>query len=89
LSVKVIDVSAASTVTAVIKKSPYLARMSFELLYVYLTLGSRVRKARRAFENQLLLAGMSKGDAKRLSTCFEDLKNNVTGVLKDGIARRK
>lgn len=74
--------------TAVIKESPYLARMLFELLYVYLTLGSRVRKARRAFENQLLLAGMSKNDAKRLSTCFKDLRGSVTGVLKDGILRR-
>jgi hypothetical protein len=81
--------SAASMVTTVIKESPYLARMIFELLYMYLTLGSRVRKTRRAFEDQLLLGGMSKGDAKRLSTCFEDLKSSVTGVLKDGIIRRQ
>jgi hypothetical protein len=81
--------NAASMVTAVIKESPYLARMSFELLCMYLTLGSRVRKARRAFENQLLVAGMSKVDAKRLSTCFEDLKSGITGVLKDGIVRRQ
>jgi hypothetical protein len=81
--------SAASVVTALIKESPYLARMSFELFYTYLTLGNRVRKTRKAFEKQLLLAGMSKDDAERLSTCFEDLKNGVTGMLKQGIIRRQ
>jgi hypothetical protein len=81
--------SAASVVTALIKESPYLARMSFELFYTYLTLGNRVRKTRKAFEKQLLLAGMSKDDAERLSTCFEDLKNGITGMLKQGIMRRQ
>jgi hypothetical protein len=79
--------SAASIVAAVIKESPYLARMGFDLLYVYLTLGSRVKKARRAFEKQLVLAGMTKEDAERLSSCFEQLKNSITGMLKEGITR--
>ena len=79
--------SAASIVTALIKESPYLARMSFDLLYMYLTLGSRVKKTRRAFEKQLILAGMAKDDAVRLSSCFELLKSSITGMLKDGIAR--
>jgi hypothetical protein len=81
--------SAVSVVTALIKESPYLTRMSFELFYMYLTLGNRVRKTRKAFEKQLLLAGMSKDDAERLSTCFEDLKNGITGMLKQGIIRRQ
>jgi hypothetical protein len=79
--------SVASVLTEVIKSSPYLARMSLNLLYMYLTLGSRVRKTRRAFEKQLVLVGMSKDDARRLSACFEELKNNITSVLKQGIAR--
>jgi len=77
--------SAASIVAAVIKESPYLARMFFDLLYMYLTLGSRVRKTRKAFEKQLVLAGMAKDDAVRLSSCFEQLKNSITGMLKEGI----
>jgi hypothetical protein len=80
-------VSAASIVAAVIKESPYLARMLFDLLYMYLTLGSRVRKTRKAFEKQLVLAGMAKNDAVRLSSCFEVLKSTITGMLKEGIAR--
>lgn len=79
--------STASLVTALIKESPYVARMSFDLLYMYLTLGSRVKKTRRAFEKQLMLAGMAKDDAMRLSACFEQLKNSITGMLKEGILR--
>jgi hypothetical protein len=77
--------SAASVVTDVIKSSPYLARMSLNLFWMYLTLGRRVSKTRKAFEKQLIQQGMSKEDAERLSVCFEDLKNNITGMLKQGI----
>jgi len=80
--------SVASVFTALIKESPYLARMSFDLLYMYLTLGSRVKKTRRAFEKQLIQAGMAKDDAIRLSACFEELKDDITGVVKDGIILR-
>jgi hypothetical protein len=82
-----IQMKAASTLTAVIKQSPYIARMSFDLLYMYLTLEGRVRKTRRAFEKQLILAGMSKDDAERLSSCFEELKAGITNSLKSGIVR--
>jgi len=59
--------------------------MSLSLFWMYLTLGRRVGKARKAFEKQLVRQGMSKEDARRLSSCFEDLKNNITGMLKQGI----
>jgi hypothetical protein len=77
--------SAAYAVTAVIKSSPYLVRMSLSLFWIYLTLGMRVSKTRRAFEKQLMQQGMSEEDARRLSQCFEDLKNNITSMLKQGI----
>jgi hypothetical protein len=78
-------VSAASAVTAVLKSSPYLARMSLSLFWMYLTLGRRVSKTRKAFEKQLIQQGMSKEDAERLSACFEDLKNDITSMLKQRI----
>lgn len=59
--------------------------MSFSLLWMYITLGSRVRKAKRAFEKQLILQGMSKDDAKRLSACFDELKNSLVAVVKKGV----
>ena len=74
--------STASLMITVIKESPYLVRMSFDLLYTYLALGSRVRRTRKAFEEQLILAGMSREGARRLSACFEELKNSVTSMLK-------
>jgi hypothetical protein len=79
--------SAATMVTTVVKSSPYLARMSLSLFWMYLTLGSRVRRTRKAFEKQLMQQGMSKEDAQRLSACFEELKNNITGTIRQGMVR--
>jgi hypothetical protein len=52
--------SAASVVTAVIKQSPHLALMVLSLLWMYRTLNSRVNKARKAFEKQLVTQAMSR-----------------------------
>ena len=76
--------SAAPTVKAVFKATPHLAIMGSSLFWMYVTLGRRVRKTRRAFEKQLVSQGMSKDDAKRLSACYEDLKNSLTNGLRRG-----
>ena len=75
----------AFIVLSVIESTPYLVRMFLSLLWMYITLGFRVSKTRKAFEKQLMQQGMTEEDAKRLSMCFEDLKNNVTDTLKQGI----
>jgi len=31
------------------------------------------------------MGGMSETDAKRISACFEELKNGITGMLKQGV----
>jgi len=77
--------SVVSIFAAVFKSIPHLSIVVLNLLWMYVTLGRRVRKTRRAFEKQLVQQGMSKQDAQRLSTCYEDLKNNITGMLKQGI----
>jgi hypothetical protein len=77
--------SAATIVTTVIKSTPYLTRIGLSLFWIYLTLGSRVRATRRAFEEQLTAQGMSKEDAQRLSACFQDLKDDLTITLKQGM----
>jgi hypothetical protein len=77
--------NAVSIFTTVVKSFPHLVLMALSLLWMYLTLGRRVRKTRKAFEKQLIQQGMSKEDAKRLSACFEDLKDNITSMLKQGI----
>jgi hypothetical protein len=78
--------SVVSILATVFKSIPHLAIMALSLLWMYLTLGRRVRKTRKAFETQLMQQGMSKQDAQRLSACYEDLKDNITGMLKQGIA---
>jgi hypothetical protein len=77
--------SVASIFATVFRSIPHLSMMLLSLLWMYLTLGRRVNKTRRAFEKQLMQQGMSKQDAQRLSACYEDLKNNITGMLKQGI----
>jgi hypothetical protein len=77
--------SEAKTVTTLVKSTPQLARMSLSLGWMYLTLGRRVRRTRKAFEKQLRAQGMSAEDAERLSACYEELKNNITGMIKQNI----
>jgi len=76
--------SDASVFASLFKSIPNLARMLLSFFWLYLTLGWRVRKARRGFEKQLILQGMSKSDAKRLSACYAELKENLLNPLKRG-----
>jgi len=78
-------VSVAPTVKALFKATPHLAIMGMSLFWMYLTLGWRVRKARSAFEKQLISQGMSKEDARRLSACYNELKNSITNMLRRGV----
>ena len=71
-------------VVALIKSGPHLMRLTLSLGWMYMTLGLRVRSTRRAFEKELIRKGMSKEDAKRLSATFDELKNNIVGMLKRG-----
>jgi len=75
---------ASAVFVALIKSGPNLIRSMLSLGWMYLTLGWRVRRARGAFEKQLVLQGMSKDNAKRLSVCYEELKNNILNALKRG-----
>jgi hypothetical protein len=80
--------SEAKQFTAALKSTPYIARLSLSLLWIYLTLGYRVRKTRVAFEKQLTAQGMSKEDAKRLSASYENFKNEITGALRQAVTSR-
>ncbi|MCW4006406.1 MAG: hypothetical protein NWF04_07420 [Candidatus Bathyarchaeota archaeon] len=75
----------AAIVTTVFKATPHIGVLGLNVFWMYLTLGSRVRKTRKAFKQQLTAKGMSAQDTKRLSACYEDLKNNLTATLKQGI----
>jgi hypothetical protein len=83
-----VEMSDASLVMATLKSTPHLARLSLSLLWTYFTLGWKVRKARRAFEKQLIAQGMSKKDAEQLSKFLEDLKDSITATVKQGLTSR-
>ena len=76
--------SDARVFVSLFRSIPHLARLLLSLFWMYLTLGWRVRRARRAFERQLVLQGMSKVDAKRLSACYDELKDDLLNALKRG-----
>jgi len=59
-----------------------LIRLLLSLLALWLALGWNVRRARKAFEKQLISQGMAKKDAKRLSSQYSKLKNEIMSTLK-------
>jgi hypothetical protein len=59
-----------------------LVKLFLSLVVIWLTLGWKVRKARKAFERELMKQGMSKQDAKRISVQYADLKDNIVNAFK-------
>jgi len=64
-----------------------MAHLLLSLFALWLTLGWKVREARKAFEKQLIRQGMSKKDARRLSAQYSKLKNEMMSTLKGSIFR--
>ncbi len=64
-----------------------LAKLLSTLLLIWLTLGWKVRKARKAFERELVKHGMAKHDAKRISAQYTALKDNVENAFKRSLIR--
>jgi len=59
-----------------------LAKLLFGLFLIWLTLGWKVRKARKAFEKELVKQGMPKQDAKRISARYASMKDNIINAFK-------
>jgi hypothetical protein len=64
-----------------------LAKLLFSLLLIWLTLGWKVRKARKAFEKELIKQGMAKHHAKRISAQYAALKDNIETAFKQSLRR--
>jgi len=64
-----------------------LAKLLVSLLLIWLTLGWKVRKARKAFEKELVKQGMAKHDAKRISAQYSALKDNIENAFKQSLRR--
>jgi hypothetical protein len=60
---------------------PKVIRLLMQLLWMRMTLGWHVRRARKAFEKELTRQGVSKQDARRISRQFEIAKDWVLSSM--------
>jgi len=64
-------------ISTVIKSGLHLSLLGLNLAFIWLTLGWKVRKARKAFEKELVKGGMPKEDAKKLGEKYSSVKDEV------------
>jgi len=57
-------------------------RLMSNLFVIYVTLGWTVWRAKRAFEKELVRAGMPREDARRMSTRYAAVKDETLNALK-------
>jgi len=69
-------------IVSVISGAVSIARLLSSLSLIYLTLGWKVRKAKKAFEKELVKGGMPKEAAKRMSARYAALKDETLNALK-------
>lgn len=65
----------------IFKVSAHATRLVVSLFWIWITLGWNVRKARKAFEKELVLRGISKRQAKRLSQTLKAAKDQVMASI--------
>jgi len=69
-------------IVSVVSGAANVVRLLSSLFVIYLTLGWKVRKAKKAFEKELIKQGMPKQDAKRMSAKYAALKDEALNTLK-------
>ena len=74
-------------ISSIISAGVSLIRLLLSLFALWLTLGWKVRKTRKAFEKQLIRQGMAKKDAKKLSAQYSKMKNEIMNSLKGSLFR--
>ena len=55
-----------------------ISKLLGSLTLSWLALGWKVRKARKAFEAELTKEGMAREDARRISRCYSDLRDQFS-----------
>jgi hypothetical protein len=74
-------------ISSIISAGVSLIRLLLSLFVLWLTLGWKVRRTRKAFEKQLIRQGMAKKDAEKLSSKYSKLKDEVMDTLKRSFVR--
>jgi hypothetical protein len=76
-------------VSTIIKAGSHLSQLLLDLFFVWLTLGWKVRKARKAFEKELVKSGMPSKAAKKLGKKYSSVKDEVMKQLWGSVRRSK
>ncbi len=69
-------------IVSVISGAVSAVRLLFSLFVIYVTLGWTVWRAKRAFEKELVRAGMPGEDARRMGARYAALKDETLKALK-------
>jgi hypothetical protein len=69
-------------ISSIISITLHAIRLLLSLLILWLSFGWKVRRARKAFEKELVKAGMAKKNAKRLSAWYSKLKDDIIQAVK-------
>jgi len=72
-------------IVSVLSGATSTVRLLSSLFIIYLTLGWKVRKARKAFEKELIKQGMPKEAAKRMSARYAALKDETLNTFKRSV----
>ncbi len=68
-------------ISIIVRAGSHLSKLALNIFLIWLTLGWKVRKARKAFEKELLRAGMSKNAANKLAKRYSSVKDEVMKQL--------
>jgi hypothetical protein len=68
-------------VSTIMRAGLHLSTLILNLVVIWLTLGWKVRKARKAFEKELVKGGMPKEAAKKLGKKYSSVKDQVMKQL--------
>jgi hypothetical protein len=76
-------------ISTIIRAGLHLSKLLLNLFFIWLTLGWKVRKARKAFEKELIKSGMPSEAAKKLGKKYSSVKNEVMKQLWSSVRKSK
>jgi len=72
-------------ITAIVKAGLHLIKLILNLGFLWLTLGWKVRKARKAFEEELMKGGIPKETAKKLGKKYASIKDEIMRQIRGSV----
>ena len=74
-------------ISTIIEAGLHLSKLVLNLILVWLTLGWKVRRAKKAFEKELVKSGMPRNAAKKLAEKYSSVKDEVMKQLWGSIGK--